>query len=41
VADILSDASYSFDDPQGIALDGTHVWVANHQGSSVTEFPTG
>ena len=37
----LSGASYGFDNPWAIAVDGTHLWVANHAGNSVTEFPTG
>jgi hypothetical protein len=33
----LSDASYGFDDPRGIAFDGDHIWVTNYGGNSVTE----
>ena len=29
--------SYRFDSPDGIAFDGTHIWVANGGGNSVTE----
>jgi hypothetical protein len=31
--------SYGFDGPEGITSDGSHVWVANFDGASVTEFP--
>jgi hypothetical protein len=37
----LSGDSYGFDNPWAIAVDGTHVWVANHQGNSVTELSAG
>jgi hypothetical protein len=30
-------ASSAFADPGGIATDGTHVWVTNNTGHSVTE----
>ncbi len=33
--------SYGFDDPEVIAADGTHVWVANQAGDSVTELAGG
>ena len=29
--------SYGFNGPQGVAFDGTHIWVANFSGASVTE----
>lgn len=29
--------SYGFNYPVGIAFDGTHIWVTNYAGSSVTE----
>ena len=32
---------WGFNSPVAIASDGTHVWVANAAGQSVTEFPTG
>jgi hypothetical protein len=33
---------WGWDIPQGgIASNGTHVWVANFLGNSVTEFPAG
>jgi hypothetical protein len=32
----LSGGAYGFTDPDGIASDGTHLWVANG-GNSVTE----
>jgi hypothetical protein len=28
-----------FISPSAVATDGTHVWVANYAGNSVTEFP--
>jgi len=37
----LADAGDGFDNPWAIAEDGTHVWVANHQGNSVTELSAG
>jgi hypothetical protein len=42
VVQILSNASYGFDSPQGITMDGTHVWIADgggdsSSGGSVTE----
>ena len=45
VVRILSDASYGFDGPQGIIVDGTDVWIANSgsgtgNGGSVTELNT-
>jgi DNA-binding beta-propeller fold protein YncE len=33
----LSGGSYGFCYPLGVAFDGTHIWVANSCGSSVTE----
>jgi serine/threonine-protein kinase len=36
-ADVLSGGSYGFSNPAGIAADGTHIWVANAGGYSVTE----
>jgi YVTN family beta-propeller protein len=32
--------SYSFDGPGGISTDGTHTWVVNNDGQSVTELDT-
>ena len=29
--------SYGFDEPYAVAFDGTHMWVANYAGNSVTE----
>ena len=37
----LSGDSYRFNNPLAIAVDGTHVWVANANGNSVTELPAG
>jgi hypothetical protein len=37
----LSGATYGFNDPYGIAADGTHIWVANSHGASVTELTIG
>ena len=34
---VLSASSYGFDNPDAISSDGTHVWVANFEGGSVTE----
>jgi DNA-binding beta-propeller fold protein YncE len=34
---VISGSSYGFDNPAGIASDGTHVWVTNESGDSVTE----
>ena len=34
----LSGASYGFGSPLGIAFDGSHLWVTNDVGNSVTEF---
>ena len=31
-------AQYGFNGPDGIAFDGTHLWVTNVDGASVTEF---
>ena len=36
---VLSGSNYGFDHPNAITSDGTHVWVANFYGSSVTELP--
>jgi protein kinase-like protein len=36
-ARVLSGGSYGFSDPQGIVSDGTHIWVSNAGGYSVTE----
>ncbi len=34
---VYSGRSYHFSNPLAIAVDGTHVWVANYSGNSVTE----
>ena len=34
---VLSGGSYSFNNPEAIASDGAHIWVANWSGNSVTE----
>ena len=36
-----SGGSYRFDDPLGVAFDGSHIWVANAIGNSVTDVPAG
>ena len=33
----LSGGSYGFNYPIGVATDGSHVWVANDLGQSITE----
>ena len=33
----LSGGSYGFSYPSGVAFDGSHIWVANYNGNSVTE----
>lgn len=34
---VLSDSSYNFSGPSGIAFDGTNLWVINTDNSTVTE----
>jgi serine/threonine protein kinase len=34
---VYSASRYGFQDPDGIAADGTHLWIANYAGNSVTE----
>jgi hypothetical protein len=34
---IPSGGSYGFNVPWGMAFDGTHLWVTNFAGNSVTE----
>ena len=34
---VISGSSYGFNDPDAVSSDGTHVWVANSAGNSVTE----
>jgi DNA-binding beta-propeller fold protein YncE len=34
---VYSGASYGFNAPNRVAADGTHVWVTNPPGNSVTE----
>ena len=34
---VFAASSYNFDDPSALAYDGTHLWVANSAGNSVTE----
>jgi len=36
---VLSRSKDEFGFPDAIASDGTHVWVANDVGDSLTEFP--
>jgi len=33
----LSGGSYGFSYPDGVAFDGSHIWVTNPTGNSVTE----
>jgi hypothetical protein len=37
----LSGSSYGFSDPAAIAFDGTHIWVTNYGGKSVTDVSAG
>src|SRR5215472_5338676 len=37
VPDVLNAGGYGFSAPAGIAFDGTHLWIANVAGNSVTE----
>ena len=37
VPDVLSASSYAFKSPAEIAFDGSHLWIANAIGNSVTE----
>ena len=34
---VISGSMYGFNSPRAISSDGTHVWVANRYGNSVTE----
>ena len=34
---MITGSAYGFDAPDAISCDGTHVWVANGDGDSVTE----
>jgi DNA-binding beta-propeller fold protein YncE len=34
---VITGSHYQFNTPQAISSDGTHVWVANYWGESVTE----
>ncbi|MGH2977777.1 MAG: YncE family protein, partial [Gaiellaceae bacterium] len=36
----LSGGSFGFSFPEGVAFDGSHIWVANATGNSVTEMNT-
>jgi hypothetical protein len=36
---VIRGSNYGFDGPSGITSGGTHIWVANTNGQSVTEFP--
>jgi hypothetical protein len=36
---VISGSSYGFNYPDAVSSDGTHVWVANGNGQSVTELP--
>ena len=37
LARVITGTKYRFNGPYGISSDGTHVWVANESGDSVTE----
>ena len=34
----LSGGPYGYNEPSGIAFDGSHLWVANTGGNSITAF---
>ena len=34
---VIKGSSYGFINPLGVSSDGTHVWVTNRDGNSVTE----
>ena len=36
---VLTGGIYGFDGPVAMAFDGSHMWVANQTGQSVTDFP--
>jgi hypothetical protein len=36
---VISGPSFGFEHPDAVSSDGTHVWVANWGGQSVTELP--
>jgi DNA-binding beta-propeller fold protein YncE len=37
----VSGGSYGFNYPDGIAFDGTHIWVTNEGNNSVTDIQAG
>jgi hypothetical protein len=37
IPDVLSASSYGFSNPFGVAFDGSHLWITNNGGISVTE----
>jgi hypothetical protein len=37
----LSGGSYAFNGPVAVAFDGTHIWITNRGGASLTELPAG
>jgi hypothetical protein len=38
---VVGATAYGFNVPVGIAFDGTHLWVTNWRGNSVTEIDVG
>ena len=40
-AGVYQGGSYGFSQPEGVAFDGSHLWVTNVAGNSVTELPAG
>jgi len=34
-----SASGYGFNQPFGVAFDGSHIWVTNSNGNSVTDIP--
>jgi hypothetical protein len=38
---ILNDSSYGFASPEGIAFDGSHMWITNRDSNSITEVNSG
>jgi hypothetical protein len=37
----LNGASYGFDEPWGAVFDGSHVWIMNYSGPSVSDIDDG
>jgi len=38
---VLAGGRYGFNAPDAVASDGTHIWIANISGNSVTELTVG